>query len=44
MGLNAIGAYGFVANAHIGHQVGGDVAVAGRSADIDARRRIQERT
>jgi hypothetical protein len=28
MGLNAVGAYGFLAKAHIGHQVEGDVAVA----------------
>src|SRR5262249_23701962 len=34
MGLNAIGAYGFLAKAHIGHAVAGDVAVAGRAADI----------
>jgi len=37
MGLNAIGAYGFLAKAHIGHAVAGDVAVTGRAADIDAR-------
>jgi hypothetical protein len=37
MGLNAIGAYGFLAKAHIGHQVEGDVAVAGRTAEVDAR-------
>src|SRR5258707_6967107 len=37
MGLNAIGCYGFLAKAHIGHQVGGDGAVAGRAADITRR-------
>jgi hypothetical protein len=41
MGLNAIGAYGFLAKAHIGHAVAGDVAVTGRSADIDARLSVQ---
>jgi hypothetical protein len=40
MGLNAIGAYGFLAKAHIGHAVADDVAVAGRAADIDARLEI----
>jgi hypothetical protein len=37
MGLNAIGAYGFLAKAHIGHQVEGDVSVAGRAAEVDTR-------
>jgi hypothetical protein len=41
MGLNAIGAYGFLAKAHIGHAVAGDVAVAGRAADVDARLNVQ---
>jgi hypothetical protein len=41
MTLNAIGAYGFLAKAHIGHQVEGDIAVAGRTADIDARITVQ---
>src|SRR5262249_23055554 len=41
MGLNAIGAYGFLAKAHIGHAVAGDVAVAGRDADIEARLSVQ---
>jgi len=40
-GLNAIGAYGFLAKAHIGHAVAGDMAVAGRAADIDARMPLQ---
>jgi hypothetical protein len=30
VGLNAIGAYGFLAKAHIGHAVGADVETAGR--------------
>jgi hypothetical protein len=41
MGLNAIGAYGFLAKAHIGHTVEGDVAAAGKIADVDARIGIQ---
>jgi hypothetical protein len=42
MGLNAVGCYGFLAKAHIGHQVDGDVAVAGRAADVDGRIAVQE--
>jgi hypothetical protein len=41
MGLNAIGCYGFLAKAHIGHVVAGDVAVAGRAADIEGRISMQ---
>jgi len=41
MGLNAVGCYGFLAKAHIGHRVEGDIAVAGRSADVDGRIAIQ---
>jgi len=41
MGLNAIGAYGFLAKAHIGHAVAGETAVAGRAADIEARLSVQ---
>src|SRR5260370_3366144 len=41
MGLNVIGAFGFLAKAHIGHQVEGDVAVAGRAADIEGRLAVQ---
>jgi hypothetical protein len=41
MALNAIGAYGFLAKAHIGHAVDGDVAAAGLAADIDARISVQ---
>ena len=44
MGLNAIGAYGVLAKAHIEHAVAGDVlALAGR-ADIDARLAVQAST
>jgi uncharacterized protein HemX len=41
MGLNAIGAYGFLAKAHIGHAVAGETAVAGRAAEVDARLNVQ---
>jgi hypothetical protein len=40
-GLNAIGAYGFLAKAHIGHAVDGGVAVVGRAAEIEARMSVQ---
>jgi hypothetical protein len=41
MGLNAAGAYGFLAKAHIGHAVAGETAVAGRAADVEARTAVQ---
>jgi hypothetical protein len=41
MGLSAVGAYGFLAKAHIGHAVEGDVAVAGKLADVDGRLEAQ---
>jgi hypothetical protein len=41
MGLNAVGAHGFLAKAHIGHAVAGDVAVAGRAADVDGKITVQ---
>ncbi len=41
MGLNAVGCYGFLAKAHIGYQVEGDVGVAGRAADIEGRISVQ---
>ncbi len=41
MALNAIGAYGFLAKAHIGHAVGGEVASLARGADVDARLNVQ---
>jgi len=39
--LNAVGAYGFLAKARIGHAVQGDVAAAGRAADIAAHLSVQ---
>src|SRR5215472_16733326 len=41
MTLNAAGAYGFLAKAHIGHAVAGEVSAARRSADVDARISLQ---
>jgi hypothetical protein len=41
MGLNAVGDYGFLVRAHVGHQVEGNVAVAARLADIDGRIAVQ---
>jgi hypothetical protein len=41
MGLNVIGAFGFLAKAHIGHQVEGETAVGARAADIEARLSVQ---
>ena len=41
MMLNAIGAYGFLAKAHIGHALASDPVVSGRAADIDARISVQ---
>jgi hypothetical protein len=41
MALNAVGAYGFLAKAHIASALAGDLAVAGRSADTEARLSMQ---
>ena len=41
MALNAVGAYGFLAKAHIGHAVAGDIVVSSRAADVDARIQVQ---
>jgi hypothetical protein len=41
MTLSAIGAYGFLAKAHIGHAVDDDVAAAGKAAEIDAKISVQ---
>src|SRR6267378_3578988 len=41
MGLNAIGCYGFLARAHIGHQVEGETAIGARAADVEARLSVQ---
>lgn len=39
--LNAIGCFGYLSRAHIASALAGDIAVAGRSADIDARLSMQ---
>src|SRR5262252_6278059 len=39
--LNAVGCYGFLAKANIGHQVEADTAIGGRAADIEARISVQ---
>jgi hypothetical protein len=41
MMLNAIGAYGFLAKAHIGHALASDLAVSGRAAAIDTKISVQ---
>jgi hypothetical protein len=41
MTLNAVGAFGFLSKAHIASALAGDLAVAGRSADTDARLSVQ---
>jgi len=41
MGLNAIGIYGYLSRAHIAHALAGDLAVAGRAADVEARLVVQ---
>jgi hypothetical protein len=41
MGLNVVGAFGFLAKAHIEHQVEGETAIGGRSADIGGRISVQ---
>jgi hypothetical protein len=41
MGLNAVGCYGFLAKAHIGHEVEGETAIGGRMADVEARLSVQ---
>jgi hypothetical protein len=38
MGLNFIGAYGFLARAHLDHVAAGEATVSVRQADVDARR------
>jgi hypothetical protein len=42
MGLNVVGVYGFLAKAHIGHQVEGETAIGGRMAEIQGRISVQE--
>jgi hypothetical protein len=41
MGLNAIGAFGYLSRAHIASALAGDLAVAGRGADTEARLSMQ---
>jgi hypothetical protein len=41
MALKAVGAYGFLAKAHIAQELAGNLNVAGRAADIDARISVQ---
>jgi hypothetical protein len=41
MGFNAIGCYGFLAKAHIGHLVEGETAIGARLADVEARLGVQ---
>jgi hypothetical protein len=41
MALNAIGAYGFLARAHIAQELVGSLNVAGRTADVEARTTLQ---
>jgi hypothetical protein len=44
MGLNAIGVFGFLTRAHLEHMMTVDLALADRTADIDARLAIQSQT
>jgi hypothetical protein len=37
MGLNAIGAYGFLTRAHLDHVVAAELTVSDRAADVGAR-------
>jgi len=39
--LNAVGCFGFLSKAHIGHQVEGETVVSARAADIEARLAVQ---
>jgi hypothetical protein len=41
MGLNAVGAYGFLSKAHIDHAVAGEVTTLARNADVEARLGVQ---
>ena len=44
MGLNAVGVFGFLTRAHLEHMMAVDLALADRTADIDARLSIQGQT
>ena len=39
--LNALGAYGFLARAHLDHVVAGEVAIGVNAADVNARAQVQ---
>src|SRR6266436_8601899 len=39
--LNAVGCFGFLSKAHIGHQVDGETVISARAADIEARLSVQ---
>ena len=41
MVLNSIGVYGFLSRAHIEHSLAGDLSVARKAADIEARLSVQ---
>jgi hypothetical protein len=41
MVLNSIGVYGFLSRAHLEHALAGDLAVASKAADVDARLTVQ---
>jgi hypothetical protein len=41
MALNAVGAFGYLSKAHIASALAGDLAVAGRSADVETRIVVQ---
>ena len=40
MALNVVGAYGFMARAHIAHEVAGEAQVADHAAQVEARKRL----
>jgi hypothetical protein len=44
MGLNAIGVFGFLTRAHLDHMASIDLALADRTAEIEARLAVQGRT
>jgi len=44
MGLNAVGVFGFLTRAHLEHMMAIDLALADRTAEIDARLAIQGQT
>jgi hypothetical protein len=44
MGLNAVGVFGFLTRAHLEHMMAVDLALADRTADIDARLGVQGQT